>query len=220
MHFAILHEAAEHRRALDVVVGMRGGLGGQNRAAPGGGQREIGRVGEVPDHMLAQIGGATQKIVVERDIAARDIDDHGVGAVPVELDLADRIEVGGGDVEHGHAIGAGLGIESAAVAADRQGAVRGLLAELIRQFGHARGHQAAILPEVADERGVGGAQIGDHGVGIDVGVADRAAHLHGLGEPLRLNPLLTLPPTTAPAPLLMFLMLPVTSPTTTSPAPV
>jgi len=37
------------------------------------------------------------------------------------------------------------------------------------------------------------------------------------GAPLRLKPLLTLPPTTAPEPLLRFLCPPVTSPTTVRP---
>jgi hypothetical protein len=145
--------------------------------------------------MLAQVGRAAQKIVVERDIAAETLTI--TVSAPLVLNWISPILSRLAAVMRTrprHCVG--LGIECAAVAADRQGAVRGLLAELIRQAGHAGGHQAAVLPEVAHERRVGGAQIGDHDVGIDVGVADRAAHLHGLGEPLRLNPLLTLPPTT------------------------
>jgi hypothetical protein len=60
--------------------------------------------------------------------------------------------------------------------------------ELVGKAGHAGRHQAAVLLQVAHERRIARAQVGLHDVGIDVGVGNRAAHLHRLRGAVEVEP--------------------------------
>ena len=158
MHLTVLGEAAEHGGSLDIVARCGGRIRGEDGPAPRGRRGQSFRIREIPDYMFAQILGAAQKIVVQVDRCARNVDDRGIRAVEVELDLANAVQICCRNVEHRHTVRAGLGGERASVATNRQRAVRTQRAEGVAQIAHRCGNQAFFLTQVLREGGVVGRQ--------------------------------------------------------------